>query len=80
MVKFKHCKIETNQTCSCTISLVHLDTQQLFIFYNECLSFSFFFSCVSFNIFYVIFSYLLSTESAKNVQNFIFSLKLEKLV
>ena len=34
------------------ISLVHLDTQGLFIFYNECLSFSIFFSCVSFNVFF----------------------------
>ena len=41
-----------------TISLVHLDTQGLFIFYNECLSFSIFFSCVSFNVFLnVLLSY-----------------------
>ena len=30
--KFKHGKIETNWTCSCTISLVHLDTQDFFSF------------------------------------------------
>ena len=37
-------------------------------------------SNVSFNLFYVIFSYsLMSTKSAKNVQNFIFYPNLEKL-
>ena len=58
-----------------TISLVHLDTQGLFIFYNECLSFSIFFSCVSFNVFFkciIVILILLSTKSAQNFQNFIF--------
>ena len=57
------------------ISLVHLDTQGLFIFYNECLSFSIFFSCVSFNVFFkciIVILILLSTKSAQNFQNFIF--------
>ena len=57
------------------ISLVHLDTQGLFIFYNECLSFSIFFSCVSFNGFFkciIVILILLSTKSAQNFQNFIF--------
>ena len=59
---------------------MHLDTQGLFIFYNECLSFSIFFSCVSFNVFFkciIVILILLSTKSAQNFQNVIF---LEKLV
>ena len=55
-----------------TISLVHLDTQGLFIFYNECLSFSIFFSCVSFNVFFKCIIVILILLSTKSAQNFIF--------
>ena len=41
MLKFKHSKIELNQTSS-TIFFVHLETLGLFLLYNEHLPFSFF--------------------------------------
>ena len=42
--KFKHGKIETNWTCSCKISLVHLDTQDFFSYTMNV--FHFLFLCI----------------------------------
>ena len=70
------------------IELGALRYSGLFLFYNECLSFSIFISCVSFNVLLymiVLFSHLLSTKSAQKLFSkfskcYFFSLKLEKLV
>ena len=73
MVKFKHGKIETNWTCSCAISLVHLDTQDFFSFTMNVFHFPFSFLVYLLMFFsHVLFSYLLSTKSAQIFQNFIF--------
>ena len=46
MVKFKHGKIETNGTCSCKISLVHLDTRVFFLLQLMSFIFLFLFLCI----------------------------------
>ena len=58
ILNFKHGKIETNWT-SPTISFVHLETQGLFLLYNEHLSFSLFSFLDYFLMsFYVLFLHL----------------------
>ena len=71
MVKFKHGKIETNGTCSCKISLVHLDTRVFFSFTINVFHFPFsFLVYLLMFFFHVLFSYspLFSTNSAQNFQ------------
>ena len=83
MVKFKHGKIETNWTYSCTISLVHLDTQDFFSFTMNVFHFPFSFLVYLLMFFFPMYYFHIYCQ--QNLQkfskiSFFFSLKSEKQV
>ena len=80
--KFKHGKIEANWTCSCTISLVHLDTQDFFSFTMNVFHFPFSFLVYLLMFFFpcIIFIFTVNKICTNFPKFHFFSLKSEKQV
>ena len=75
MVKFKHGKIKTNWTCSCTISLVHLDTQDFFSFTMNVFHFPFSFLVYLLMFFFPCIIFIFTVKKICTIfQNFMFFL------